>query len=168
MMALETTYMTQLAYAQLITFVLTMMGGIIIFIVSQIALKLVIEPVQQLKGAIGQTANTLLRYQAKITNVATDEEVSAAVKGHAAELMSKAEVISGYRLARRIFRLPSRVDIRSAAQELNLISYSLLSAYTQHQQPFERPLNIFQLSADNSKALAKIGKLLKVSTSYSS
>ncbi|MCK9776164.1 hypothetical protein [Pseudomonas syringae] len=151
---------------QVMTSIATILGAILVFIVSQIVLKLVIEPVQQLKGSIGQTANTLLRYQAKITNAATDEEVSATVKGHAADLMSKAEVISCYRLAQKIFGLPTKADIRSAAQELNLIGYSLMSAFTQYQQPHEMPADIFKLSSSNSKALAKIGTLLKVSTSY--
>lgn len=152
---------------QVMTSIATILGAIVIFVVSQIVLKLVIEPVQQLKGSIGQTANTLLRYQVKITNYGNDEEVSATVKGHAADLMSKAEIISCYCVAQRIFGLPKKADIRSAAQELNLIGYSLMTAYTQRQQPHEMPPDIFKLSSSNSKALAKIGKLLKVSTSYS-
>lgn len=151
---------------QVMTSIATILGAIAVFIVSQMVLKLVIEPVQQLKGSIGQTANTLLRYQAKITNAADDDEVSATVKGHAADLMSKAEIISCYCVAQRIFGLPKKADIRSAAQELNLIGYSLMSAYKQHQQPHEMPADIFKLSSGNWVGLAKIGKLLKVSTSY--
>jgi hypothetical protein len=157
----------QVGLAQAVTSAVTIIGAILVFIISQIVLKLVIEPVQQLKGAIGQTANTLLRYQPKITNAASDEEVSAMVKGHAADLMSKVEVISGYRIARVVFGLPTKADIRSAALELNLIGYSLMSAHTQHQQPHERPHNLFKLASGNSMALTKIGKLLRVSTTYS-
>ncbi|MDU8644364.1 hypothetical protein RYA97_04405 [Pseudomonas syringae group sp. 26L6] len=43
---------------QVMTSIATILGAIVIFVVSQIVLKLVIEPVQQLKGSIGQTANT--------------------------------------------------------------------------------------------------------------
>lgn len=157
----------QVGLTQVVTSAVTIVGAILVFIVSQIVLKLVIEPVQQLKGAIGQTANTLLRYQPKITNAASDEEVSAMVKGHAADLMSKVEIISGYRVARVVFGLPNKADIRSAALELNLIGYSLMSAYTQLQQPHERPPDLFKLASGNSMALTKIGKLLRVSTTYS-
>ncbi|MFJ3471019.1 hypothetical protein [Pseudomonas sp. NPDC090201] len=157
---------SELTAAQVVTSLLTIIGAICVFIVSQVVLKLVIEPVQQLKAAIGLAANTLLRYQGKITNASTDEEVAQMVKSHAADLMSKAEVISGYCLARWVFGLPTRKDIRSAAQELNLIGYSLLSAFTQHQEPHERPTDIFKLAKSNSEALSKVAKLLKVSTSY--
>lgn len=157
----------QAGLAQIVTSAVTIVGAILVFIISQIVLKLVIEPVQQMKAAIGQTANTLLRYQPKITNAASDEEVSAMVKGHAADLMSKVEVISGYRIARIVFGLPTKADIRGAALELNLIGYSLMSAYAQHQHPHESPPDSFKLALGNSMALAKIGKLLRVSTSYS-
>ncbi|MFP3547945.1 hypothetical protein SB748_31690, partial [Rhizobium sp. SIMBA_035] len=53
---------------QWFTPVFTIFGGILIFIVSQAVLKLVIEPVQQFKGAIGLTANTLLRHHDTISN----------------------------------------------------------------------------------------------------
>jgi hypothetical protein len=53
---------------------------------SKAVLKLVIEPVQQLKSAIGQTASTLLRQQPKITIALTDSEISASLMGHAADI----------------------------------------------------------------------------------
>lgn len=158
--------MTSLAYTQLTTFVVTVMAGILIFIFSQAVLKLVIEPVQQLKGAIGQTSNTLLRHQAKISNAVADDEISGSIKGHAADLMSKMAIISCYRVARLLFRLPSKRDIQNAAKELNLIAYGLMSEYQKSTGTYERPSPHSLAIADNSVALPKIGKLLRVATTY--
>jgi len=150
---------------QWFTPVFTIFGGIFIFIVSQAVLKLVIEPVQQFKGAIGLTANTLLRHHDTISNGTGNEEVSSTLKGHAAELVSKAEVILWYRLAKAVFRLPSRADVTKAAQELNVISDG-----TKNKRPTAYPE--MQQSGDalsrhnNSKALNEIEKLLRVRTTY--
>lgn len=158
--------MTSALWTQLLTFVFTVFGGVLIFIFSQAVLKLVIEPVQQLKAAIGQTANTLLRYQAKISNAIPDDEVAATIKGHAADLMAKAAIISGYGFARWVFGLPTKVNIQRAAQELNLIGYGLMSDYHKAQASYEQPSIRALAIADNSEALPKIGKLLNVSTTY--
>ena len=144
--------------------VFTIFGGIFIFIVSQAVLKLVIEPVQQLKAAIGLTANTLLRHQAKLTNGVEDGELSEKIYDHAADLVSKAEVIIGYWLAALLFRLPSRSNVLEAARQLNGIGLrakdSRPSSYCAASPP--------NLSAvrNNHDSLEKIAELLRVKTAY--
>lgn len=144
--------------------VFTIFGGIFIFIVSQAVLKLVIEPVQQLKGAIGLTANTLLRHQAKLANGVEDGELSEKIYDHAADLVSKAEVIIGYRLAELLFRLPSRSNVLEAARQLNGIG---------HRAKDSRPSSYYAASPPNLLAvrnnldsLKKIAELLRVKTAY--
>lgn len=143
----------------------TIFIGIMIFIVSQAALKLVIEPVQQLKAAIGLTANTLLRHQDKISNGLENDEISSNLKGHAAELVSKAEVIIGYRLAAMLFRLPSRGNVKKAAQELNVIGYQMMNKRPSAYKIEDRagsPLS----ARKNGESVSAIAKLLRVSTTY--
>jgi len=150
---------------QWFTPVFTIFVGVAIFIVSQAVLKLVIEPVQQLKSSIGLTAHTLLRHRAKITNGMEDAELSAKIFDHAAELVSKAEVVFCYPVAVFVFQLPSRANVAKAAQELNLIG---------HETMDKRPSPIHAVSGPNAvsvrknhAALKKIAELLRVKTSYS-
>jgi hypothetical protein len=149
---------------QWFTPVFTVFVGIAIFIVSQAVLKLIIEPVQQLKGAIGLTAHTLLRHQAKITNGIEDTELSAKIYDHAAELVSKAEVIVCYPLAAFVFRLPSRVSVVEAAQELNLIGHETMDKRPSYSHAANPP-SVLAVSK-NHGALKKIAELLKVKTAY--
>ena len=142
----------------------TIFVGIAIFIVSQAVLKLIIEPVQQLKGAIGLTAHTLLRHQAKITNGMEDAELSAKIYDHAAELVSKAEVIVCYPLAAFVFRLPSRVCVVEAAQELNLIGHETMDKHPSYNHAANPPSVL--AVRKNHVALKKIAELLKVKTVY--
>ncbi|WP_282353046.1 hypothetical protein [Pseudomonas sp. PS01303] len=149
---------------QWLQFLLTIFGGILIFIVSQAVLKLVIEPVQHFKGAIGLTANTLLRHRGKLTNGMEDAELSAKVFDHAAELVSKAEVIVCYRLAAFLFRLPSRKNIVEASRELNGIGHETRDSNPPfaHSAKIPKPLSVRR----NHDSLIKIAKLLRVKTAY--
>ncbi|WP_122509383.1 hypothetical protein [Pseudomonas viridiflava] len=158
--------MTTAADTQWFTPVFTIFGGIFIFITSQAVLKLVIEPVQQFKSAIGLTANTLLRHHDVISNGAGNEEVSSMLRNHAAELVSKAEVILWYGLTVAIFRLPSRADVIKAAQALNVIGDG-----TKNKRPTAYSVEVQQPGDamsrhSNSKALKEIEKLLRVRTTY--
>lgn len=158
--------MTSALWPQLLTFVFTVFGGVLIFIFSQAVLKLVIEPVQQLKAAIGQTANTLLLHQAKIGSAVTDEEIVSSLKAHAAELISKAAIISRYKMAKCVFGLPTQDEILSAAQELNLMAYGMMSAARNAAATHETQSHQQTAIVSNATALPKIGRLLKVKTTY--
>lgn len=149
---------------QWFTPVFTIFGGIAIFIVSQAVLKLVIEPVQQFKGAIGMTANTLLRHRGKLTNGMEDAELSAKIFDHAAELVSKAEVIVCYRLAAFVFRLPSRKNIVEASRELNGIGHETRDSNRpfNHMPQIPNPMSVRR----NHDSLIKIAELLRVKTAY--
>lgn len=149
---------------QWFTPVFTIFIGIAIFIVSQGVLKLIIEPVQQLKGAIGLTAHTLLRHQAKITNGMEDAELSEKIYDHAAELVSRSEVIVCYPLAALVFRLPSRVGVIEAAQELNLIGHETMDKRPSYNYAANPPSVL--AVRKNHASLKKIAELLKVKTAY--
>lgn len=147
---------------QWLTPVFTIFGGIAIFIVSQIVLKLVIEPVQQFKNAIGLTANSLLRHQAKIINGVEDDELSGKMLDHAAELISKAEVITVYNLAALAFQLPSRGDVVKAAKELIGIGNHMRDKRPPGSYVPNQPSALYAIK--NSDSLEKLEKLLKVKT----
>lgn len=149
---------------QWFTPVFTIFVGVAIFIVSQAVLKLVIEPVQQLKSSIGLTAHTLLRHRAKITNGMEDAELSAKIYDHAADLVSKAEVIFCYQMAAFVFQLPSRANVAGAAQELNLIGHETMDKRPSHTYAANPP-NVVAVRK-NHQALTNIASLLRVKTAY--
>ncbi|WP_439858203.1 hypothetical protein [Pseudomonas syringae] len=151
--------MNEITLSQITTFVLTMTGGVVIFVISQVILKTVIEPAQQLRAAIGETSNTLLANRGKITNAVTDTELSAAVRKHAAELMSKSAVLSWYSMARFLFGLPTKANIKNAARELNLIGYGTLGVSESARFKESSAMAL-------SKSVGKIEILLGVPTSY--
>ncbi|WP_455917653.1 hypothetical protein [Pseudomonas cerasi] len=144
----------------------TIVAGVTVFVIGQVLVKLTIDPVQQLKAAISLTANTLLRHQAQITNATPNDEVSAAAKSHAADLVSKAAVVSFYPAVAFIFRLPSKANVRKAAQQLNLIGYGMLLAAQQFEDSPSHSAKKTNWASQNSLALKEISRLLKAETSY--
>ena len=68
-----------------------------------------------------------------------DAELSAKIYDHAAELVSKAEVIVCYRLAVLLFRLPSRSNVVEAARELNRIVYETKDKRPSHNYAANLP-----------------------------
>ncbi len=146
--------------SKMTTFILTIIGGVFIFLLGQIALKLIIEPVQELKKTLGKVSNLLLLHQAKISNRAYNDEISHKISSISAEMLSQSRVVLGYNKVRIIFGLPSISNIANASRELNYISYGLREinkeADDNHQVSV---LNI-------NKSLREIGALLKIDTTY--
>ena len=107
------------------SFVIPTLIGVVVFLLGQYTLKMVIEPVQAFRAALARLSNTILRYQAKITNAAVDDELSGKISDHSAEIISAAATIMFYRTARLLFRLPKKAGVTAAARSLNHIAYSL-------------------------------------------
>jgi hypothetical protein len=131
---------------------LTTLGGVIIFVLGQLILKLVIEPVQELKKSLGLVSYILLFHQEKIISGMVDSEIANEIKAISAEIVSKSAVVIEYWIFLKIFKLPSKSSIILASQELNTIHYAIL----QGNKP-DIPL----------KAIIKIGELLQLKTTYS-
>jgi len=148
------------------TFLLPTLIGVIIFVLGQYMLKMVIEPVQAFRASLGRLSNTILRYQGKITNASVDDELSGRLYDHAADIVSTSSTIMFYRLARRIFGLPTKDGIIKAAQSLNGIAHSLYSAARQ----FEDSPAFMAAKPDHAgqvyKALRIIEEELRIRTSY--
>ncbi|MBF7141437.1 MULTISPECIES: hypothetical protein [Pseudomonas] len=142
----------------------TVIGGVIIFVVGQAVLKLLIEPVQHLKAAVGNVANTLLRQQAKITNGLEDADLSAKMFDHAAELVSKAEVVVFYKSAKSIFGLPSKAHILEAARELNAIGNEARDKRPSGAHSHSPPNGL--AAVRNHESIKRIAGLLRIKADY--
>ena len=105
------------------TFVLTIMGGVFVFVLGQISLKFFIEPIHELRSHIGKIADALIFYANVYANpgcTAEQEQRNASdeLRKLASELMARTAVVPLYGFACLIRALPSLSDIRKAHRAL--------------------------------------------------
>lgn len=143
----------------------TVIVGVLVFLVGQILLKCVIEPVQALRATIAKVSNLFLLYQAKLTNASCEDAIAEDIKRLSADIISDSYHILWFPVSRLAFGLPSRIALLNAAKELNLIHYGMLRAARQSDVGYGSDPGT---AMRNIKAMARIGKLLGVMTDYSS
>ncbi|MDD2864642.1 MAG: hypothetical protein PHC99_07940 [Methylococcales bacterium] len=149
----------------MLTFVLTIFGGFLTFTFGQIFLKLVIEPAQEFKKALGRTSHTLLVHQAKLISAHSDENIALEIKQRSAEIASQIDTISWYQLAQLLFSLPDISAVDEASRQLNLLRYGM----TQAAKDAEEHADIkTDFPIQNYKAMKEIEKLLHIKTLYES
>jgi hypothetical protein len=110
----------------LLTSALTILGGITVFVLGQLLSKFVIEPIQELKKAIGETRFNLAFFAPIIHTPISrtpdrQDEAYAAVMRSSCNLFAKAEAIAFYRFIPKRF-LPPIADVRKAAIGLRALS----------------------------------------------
>jgi len=148
------------------TFIFTVLGGVIIFVVGQFVLKLVIEPAQELKKSLGSISYILLLHQNNLVNATFNKEIAAEIKSKSAEIVSKSSVVIGDGLALKIFGLPSKSNILLASRELNTIYYGMLEESKAFEDSQDYNAKKTDFAVENSKAIMEIGKLLQLQTSF--
>ncbi|NER81346.1 MAG: hypothetical protein F6K42_17625 [Leptolyngbya sp. SIO1D8] len=100
-------------------------AGVLVFVCSQITLKLFIEPAISLRGVIGEVCSFVLQNHAKISNASESDELSRKAKELSAKLMASTFSILCYSFIRILFRLPKKQFILEASKSLNIISHVL-------------------------------------------
>lgn len=105
-------------------------SGFSVFVLGQIFLKWIIEPVQDLRRAIGRVAHTLhfrARFSANpgLIDKSRITFVSEEVRRLASDLRESLVVVPCYRWTSFVFRLPKRTKILVAATQLVGLSNSL-------------------------------------------
>lgn len=110
----------------------TIFAGVSVFILGQIFLKWMIEPIQELRIVITEILFYLANDYSIIQNahIVEKEEALSTCKNLrrlGASLLSKQELIPLYRISSKIFRLPNRENIILASRRLSLISNSIFS-----------------------------------------
>ena len=144
----------------------TVISGVLVFLVGQLVLKCVIEPVQALKATIARVGNLLLLYQAKLTNASCEDAIAEDMKRLSADIISNSYHILWFPVSRLAIGLPSRMALLNAAKELNLLHYGMLQAAGNAEMG-----DGYGSSSDRAKrninAMQQIGKLLRIMTDYS-
>lgn len=135
----------------LLTSSLTAVGAVVVFVVSQILGKLVIEPVQDVKKILGEIRYALVFHAQAILTPVGDREgediAAEALRKLSCDLRSKIGSVPFYDYWARVSRgfMPRLANAREAAKHLMGLSNSV------HESP--RP-------ESNGKRIAKIERLL--------
>lgn len=110
----------------LTTFVLTIFGGVSIYVLGQIFLKFFIEPVHELLQIIGKIGDILIFYANVYTNTVIDaeknREANDKLRKHASLLKSKSHLVKWHGLFSCLGFIPSKENIHEA--HINLIGIS--------------------------------------------
>lgn len=108
----------------------TVLSGVITYILGQLAVKLLIDPIQEMKRAIGQVAHALIDLANVIANpgVASHEVMDAASKhlrSLSSQLQSHLYLVPVCRASAWLFRLPEMAHVVEATGLLIVLSNSL-------------------------------------------
>ena len=111
----------------------TVISGVLIFVSSQILLKMIIDPVHMLKKHIGKIAHNMDHLAPYYSNPGTLEddvlkEVKEKIRMLASDLSEAFYLVPYYKKIHRIFGLPSFDDVLTANSRLIGLSNSLLYA----------------------------------------
>lgn len=112
------------------TIFLTILSGVLTFVIGQIIVKLVIDPVQDMKKTIGLISHTMVERANVISNPGiSKEEVMEATSAELRKLSSQLHahlcLVPFYSHTSRVFGLPTAVQVRSAAEALIGLSNGL-------------------------------------------
>src|SRR3989338_4434464 len=111
----------------LLTFVLTVLGGVLIYVLGQITLKFFIEPVHELLLEIGKIGDVLIFYPNVYTNKVDAEKhtkANEALRQHASLLKAKKHLVKWHSLFAFFGFIPGKESIHEAHAELIGISNS--------------------------------------------
>ena len=138
---------------------LTLVGAIILFLVSQYFLKFVFEPLSRVRRTLADISSTTLFHQAKITNGHADEEIATELRKLSAGLRAAVFEVRFYRWIAKISGVPSKGNARAACHQLNLLSSGMKPA-AQDATPHTN------WAEANTLALEELGNLLEIQTRY--
>ncbi|BCV64337.1 hypothetical protein [Shewanella algae] len=105
------------------TVFLTVFAGALTFVVGQLVLKLIIEPVQELNKTISKIAYDLIKLAnvfANPTSITDDKMASACqiMREHSSSLHASLYLVPKYRLMYKLFGLPPEDKILEATKQL--------------------------------------------------
>lgn len=115
------------------TVFLTVLSGVITYVLGQLVVKLVIEPVQEFRRTIGVISHALIERANVIQNpgVPTNEvmdETSKELRKLSSQLQSHIFLVPCYRATAWVFRLPPADAVRAASSALIGLSNSVFQA----------------------------------------
>lgn len=115
------------------TVFLTVFSGVLTYIFGQLVLKLVIEPVQEMRRTIAIISHSLIEHANIIQNpgvpsLEVTKETSAHLRKLSSQLQSHLYLVPSYKLTAWAFRLPKQDKVLAASTHLIGLSNSLYRA----------------------------------------
>lgn len=115
------------------TVLVTVISGVLTYVLGQLVVKIVIEPVQETRRTIGQISHSLIERGNVIANpgVPTEEamrETAQQLRNLSSQLQSHLYLVPAYATTARVFRLPSKDELLSASKNLIALSTSVYRA----------------------------------------
>jgi hypothetical protein len=112
------------------TVFLTVLSGVLVFVLGQLLLKLVIEPVNEMRKTIGAISHALIEHAGFIHNPGVMDEVeidkaATELRRLSSQLQSHMYLVPYFDRTVRIFRLPDRKRLLRASHALLGLSNSL-------------------------------------------
>ena len=112
----------------------TVLSGVITFVVGQLVVKLVLDPVHDLKKTIGQISHTFVERANVIANPGVPakevmDETSDLLRKLSSQLHAHLYLVPAYDVTCRVFRLPSKEKLLAASTNLIGLSNSVYRAY---------------------------------------
>ena len=110
----------------------TILAGVTIFVLGQVFLKMVIDPVQKLKSTLGEIAHALVYYASVYGNPGSlpperSQEAYERLRDLSSQLAGDLRVIPLFSITRFIFFLPARESLISAQREVIGLSNGVYS-----------------------------------------
>jgi len=114
----------------LLTSALTILGGVLVFSLSQIVLRFLVEPIHEQAKAIGEIFFGLVYYADRYANPGSGRteamtEAADTLRRYASQLEGTTYAVRWYRLFERIGLAPSRERVNEAVGNLIRISNSI-------------------------------------------
>lgn len=117
------------------TVFLTIFSGVVIFVLGQLMLKLLIEPVQEFKKTISDVGLSLIEYSNVYANpgvagIEIERKASEYLRKLSSRLNAQVYLIPFYNITAKLFRLPSREQVVSATNNLIGLSNGVFKSPT--------------------------------------
>lgn len=111
----------------------TVFSGVLVYVLGQMVLKLVIEPVHEMKKTIAQISHSFIEYDQFIGNpgqllTERTNEVSLHLRKLSSQIHAHLYLIPLYSFTSRLFGLPERTKALEAARRLRGLSNGLHTA----------------------------------------
>ena len=126
------------------TVFVTVISGVLVFVFGQTILKLVIDPVNEMKNHIGNVAFSLLQHSnvygnAEVLNANDNlSNIKTELRSHASNLLRSTSIIPFYSKTSKLFSLPSEEEVEKAITSLIALSNSLVIGNPRHIAEKER------------------------------
>ena len=147
------------------TVFVTVFTGVLTYVAGQIMVKLVIEPVQELRKTIGQISHALIERANVISNPGVpSEEVITETSKHlrllSSQLQSHLYLVPWYSGTAKVFSLPSKDNLLLASKSLIGLSNSLHRStekiYEQNAARMEKICDSLTIYLPDDERLSKV------------